>query len=124
MTDSDATMSWLHRRIRSFSHAVRGLSWVLRHERNGKYHLAHVIATVAILPFTQKPLTVALALAALGAECMNSGVERAVDVATDEYEKNARIAKDAASAAVLCVLAGSALVDVIALASAIARILA
>lgn len=110
--------------MRSLSHAVRGLSWVVHHERNGKYHLAHVVATTLLLPLTCEPLTVALALASLGAECMNSSVERAVDVATDEYEKNTRIAKDAASAAVLCVLAGSTLVDVIALASAIARVLA
>lgn len=116
-------MSWLHRRIRSFAHAIRGLAWVVRHERNGKYHIAHIAVMTLLLPLTQEPVTVALALTALGAECLNSGVERAVDVATDEYEKNAKIAKDAASAAVLCVLVGSIITDVAALVSAIIRIL-
>ena len=116
-------MSWLHRRIRSFAHAARGLAWVVRHERNGKYHIAHVIVMTLLLPLTQEPVTVTLALTALGAECLNTGVERAVDVATDDYEQNARIAKDGASAAVLCVLVGSIITDVAALTSAIIRIL-
>lgn len=116
-------MSWLHRRIRSFAHVVRGLAWVVRHERNGKYHVAHVAIMTLLLPLTQEPVTVALALAALGTECLNTGVERAVDVATDDYEKNARIAKDGASAAVLCILTGSVIIDIAAFASAIIRIL-
>lgn len=116
-------MSWLGRRARSFGHALRGIRWVVTHERNGKYHVAHTGVMLVLLPLTREPVTVALALAALGAECLNSGVERAVDVATDEYEKNAKIAKDAASAAVLCVLVGSIITDVAALVSAIIRIL-
>ena len=116
-------MSWLHRRIRSFTHATRGLAWVVRHERNGKYHVAHITVMTLLLPLTQEPVTVALALTALGAECLNTGVERAVDVATDDYRKNARIAKDGASAAVLCILIGSVIADIAALTSAIIRIL-
>ena len=117
-------MSWLGRRARSFGHALRGIRWVVTHERNGKYHVAHAGIMLALLPLTREPVTVALALTALGAECLNSGVERAVDVATDEYEKNAKIAKDAASAAVLCVLAGSVLCDVCAIVTGIARLVA
>ena len=117
-------MSWLDRRARSFGHALRGIRWVVTHERNGKYHVAHASVMLVLLPLTREPVTVALALAALGAECLNSGVERAVDVATDEYEKNAKIAKDAASAAVLCVLAGSVLCDVCAIAAGVARLIA
>lgn len=117
-------MSWIKRRAASFGHAIRGLVWVLKHERNGKYHLAHVVGTVLLLPLTAHPETVALAAVALGAECLNSGIERAVDVATSDYQKNARIAKDAASAAVLCVLAGSVVIDIAAIIDTLSRLLA
>lgn len=116
-------MLWIYRRIQSFQHAFRGLAWVLKHERNGKYHLAHVAGTIVLLPLTQAPLTITFAIVALGTECLNSGIERTVDVATSDYQKNARIAKDAASAAVLCVLFGSLLVDLTAIIDTIERLL-
>lgn len=102
---------WVKRRVCSFGHAFRGIRFVALHERNGKYHIAHVAACALAMPFVG-PLPATFALVALGSECMNTALERAVDLATDGERKGlAKISKDAASAAVLCCLAASALTD-------------
>ena len=114
-------MGWIERRARSFGHAVRGIRYVALHERNGKYHLAHVAATAAALPFVG-PAPVTLALVSLGMECVNTAVERSVDLASEgERGKLAKVSKDAASAAVLCCLAASAATDAWCLCSAVKR---
>lgn len=119
-------MSWIERRARSFGHAFRGIRWVVTHERNGKYHVMHVVIMALLLPLTGAfgAVAVALALVAFGCECVNSGIERAVDLACDgEHAKLAKIAKDAASAAVLCMLTGAGIVDITAVIAGIQRLL-
>ena len=104
--------SWIERRARSFGHAFRGIRFVARHERNGKYHLAHIVLCVLAFPLVG-PLPVSLALIAFGCECFNTAIERAVDIAVEgERRKLAKISKDAASAAVLCCLAACGVADV------------
>lgn len=113
---------WARRRARSFGHALRGIRFVALNERNGKYHIAHVAACALALPFLG-PAPAALALVSLGCECVNTAIERAVDLMTEgERRKLAKVSKDAASAAVLCCLAASALTDLWCLWGAIGRL--
>ena len=105
-------MGWIQRRAASFGHAFRGMRWVALHERNGKYHIGHVALCLLLAP-ALGVLPFCVAFISLGMECMNSALERAVDIAVEgERRKLARIAKDAASAAVLCCLIASVAADI------------
>lgn len=122
MSAFEALKGFAARRARSFGHALRGLRWVAEHERNGKYHIAHCLACLAASPVAG-PLPLCFSLLALGSECVNSGIERAVDLGTRGRKSDlARISKDAASAAVLCFLLASLAVDLLALADIASRI--
>lgn len=104
--------------------ALSGLAWVLANERNGPMHAAHAI-TVALfwaalgLPACAAVASLAAGALALGAECMNTALERAVDLACPREDATARLAKDAASAAVLCAVAALAAVDLAVVAPAV-----
>ena len=115
-------MGWVKRRAASFGHAFRGLRWVALNERNGKYHIAHAVACLLLSPIISV-LPFCAASVSLAMECMNSALERAVDIAVDgERRKLAKVAKDAASAAVLCCLVASVAIDVSCAVMAVARL--
>jgi diacylglycerol kinase len=101
-------------RIQSFQHALRGLRVVFA-EPNAQIHL--VLAALAIglgVVFhisTLEWLAVVMAIVAvIGAEAMNTAVEKVVDLASPEWHETAGQAKDAAAAAVLIVSVGAAVV--------------
>ncbi len=100
----------------SFAFAFQGLASAWAQERNFRVQCLYT-AGVAGLSLWTRPepvlsLLVLLVMATLlGAELMNSAVERAVDLCVSEFHPLARSAKDLAAASVLVVAMASAVVN-------------
>ena len=92
--------------LRSFGHAIDGIVYLLRTQRNVRVHFGAgllVVVLAAILGFTALEwailiLTIALVLAAEG---LNTGIEIAVTLASPERRPEAKAAKDIAAGVVL-----------------------
>lgn len=94
------------RLISSFKYAFQGLGHAVKNEKNLQIHLiAAVLAVVAgiVLKINKiEWLFVAFSILGIWAlELMNTAIERAVDLITDDYKPLAKQAKDLAAAAVL-----------------------
>lgn len=95
--------------FRSFTYAFKGIGYVIRHERNFRIHLSCIIYMFSILCLTDwftlsrtdfGVLIVASAVV-LSLEIVNTAVENAVNLASEEYTEFGKVAKDAAAGAVL-----------------------
>lgn len=101
---------WLFR----FACAFRGLGRVLACEACGRVHAVCAVA-VAVMGLLLRVTALEWAVLALatggviGAEALNSAVERLADRVTTEREETIRILKDTAAGAVLAVSIGAAL---------------
>jgi len=90
----------------SFGHAFRGVILLVRTQRNARVHIAALLAVVAagiavgLSPVEWGIVVLASALV-LGAEAMNTAVEKLADRVSPERHPLVRDAKDAAAAAVL-----------------------
>ena len=107
---SKKSMSRLH----SFRHSVRGFKVVLQ-EPNALIHVVLAAVAIALGVYlhirTMEWVAVVLAISlVLGAEALNTGIEKAVDLASPEWHATAGQAKDAAAAAVLICSIGAAVV--------------
>ncbi len=91
--------------IWSFNHAVDGIVYALRTQRNMRIHVAAAIIVliaalffrVSRLEFLVLMLTIAFVL---GTELVNTAVEATIDVATQTFDPIAKIGKDVAAGAV------------------------
>ena len=93
---------------------MRGIKVVLQ-EPNAIIHVALAAAAVALGVYfqisTMEWVAVVLAISmVLGAEAMNTGIEKAVDLASPDWHATAGQAKDVAAAAVLICSIGAAVV--------------
>ncbi len=96
--------------FKSFGYAFRGIGYALVHERNMRIHfvcMAYMYTFLAVYDFfdvsrTQFALLFLANALVVAAELINTAVERTVDLVTDTYRENAKIAKDTAAGAVLC----------------------
>lgn len=92
--------------IESFNHAVNGIIYSLKTERNLKFHflIAGIIIFISLFfDFTRIELLIlffSISLV-LMAEMMNTAVERVVDLITEDFHPLARLAKDIAAGGVL-----------------------
>lgn len=90
----------------SFNHAIEGVVYAIRTQRNMRIHVgaAVVAIIVALLLGVDREGFLAIVFA-IGivfiAELLNTAIEAAVDVATDQYSPEAKVAKDVAAGAVL-----------------------
>ena len=90
----------------SFRYAAAGIVSVIRRERNMKIHLT-VTALVIIFGFvlgitrTEWLICIGLFGLVMALEAVNTAVESAVDLVTEEKRPMAKLAKDAAAGAVL-----------------------
>lgn len=92
--------------LESFNHAINGIVHALKHERNMRIHAlfaALVLILAAVIgvdrvEFIVLILTIGLVLVA---EMLNTALERAVDIKTQDYYPLAKTAKDVAAGAVL-----------------------
>lgn len=95
--------------IKSFGYAFSGIFEALRYERNMRIHFVCMIYMYSFLfvydffEITRTQLAVIFLanMAVVAAELVNTAVERTVDLASEEYTKNGKIAKDTAAGAVL-----------------------
>ncbi len=92
--------------VHSFNWAFDGIVHALRSERNMWIHfLAAVVVLVAALFFSLSRLEVIALFVAISfvfiTEMINTAIEHVVDIATDEDDPRAKIAKDVAAGAVL-----------------------
>ncbi|MGV0960286.1 MAG: diacylglycerol kinase family protein [Limnohabitans sp.] len=100
-------------RLASLGHAVRGLGVLLR-EPNARIHVCAAVCVAALGMWLRLNATdwfdVLLAMGlVLGAEALNTAVERLVDLVQPEWHPLARDAKDVAAAGVLiCSLTAAA----------------
>ena len=92
--------------IWSFNHAIDGIVYALRTQRNMRIHvtvailvlLASLFFRVGRVEFLAVLLTISFVL---GTELVNTAVEATVDIATEGFDPIAKIAKDVAAGAVL-----------------------
>lgn len=92
--------------FRSFQHAMRGIRTAFVSERNMKIHLTVAAFMIAVSIFfklsTGEWLLVLFAIGGVIAlELINTAIERAVNLVTDEYHPLAKEAKDIAAGAVM-----------------------
>jgi diacylglycerol kinase (ATP) len=98
-----------HRRstlLQSFNHAFQGLVYAVRHQRNMRIHLVIAVGVLVgsiLLDLTKLELLAVLlsVMFVLVTELLNSAVETAVDILTDQFDPRAKAAKDLAAGAVL-----------------------
>jgi diacylglycerol kinase len=93
-------------RLQSMKFAVAGLLYVLKREQSIQIvSIISIVVVVLGLWVGLNTVTWALLLLALGAvwvtECLNTAIEAAINLATDEVHPLAKIGKDVASAAAL-----------------------
>jgi diacylglycerol kinase (ATP) len=105
-----------HKKIlNSFSNAFRGIIYAFQRERNMSIHvLGAAVALAASFYFQVERLEFLFVLIAIFlvfiTELINTALEAAIDLKTEEYHPLARIAKNVAAGAVLCAAIFSLLV--------------
>jgi diacylglycerol kinase (ATP) len=92
--------------LQSFNHAFQGLVYAVRHQRNMRIHLVIAVGVMVgsvLLDLTKLELVAVLlaVMFVLVTELINSAVEVAVDMLTDQYDPRAKAAKDLSAGAVL-----------------------
>ena len=113
-------------RAASFGHALAGLAYVVRSQRNAWIH-AIASATVVLLALWLRLgrtdwalLFLAMSLVWM-AEFINSALEATVDLASPEAHPLAKVGKDVGAAAVLIAAASAALVGLLVLGPPLAQ---
>lgn len=93
----------------SFVYAFRGIFRTIANERNLRIHLTCVIYMISILSLTDWftlsrtdwAILVLCCGTVIGGEIVNTAIENAVNLASQEYTEYGKISKDAAAGAVL-----------------------
>ena len=107
--------------LKGFVYAGRGVAYCLIRERNMRIHLTFTVYMFGFLTVfdffevsrTEFAVLVALCALVLSLEAVNTAVERAVDLASENISELARAAKDAAAGAVLISAAASVICGII-----------
>ena len=102
-------MEYYKKLFRSFGYAFKGIYYTVKNERNMRIHITCLVYMFSILGLTdwftlERSDWAILVIASgcvLAAETINTAVENAVNLASEEYNRFAGIAKDAAAGAVL-----------------------
>ncbi len=99
----------------SASHAWNGLIHTVVHQRNMRVHVLAAFAVSLVgsgipLGLAEKVTLVFCVLLVFFAEILNSALEQLVDLATQEFDQKAKIAKDAAAAGVLVLAIGTVVI--------------
>lgn len=108
----------MHKHTISFKHAVDGIWVAVKTQPNFKIHLLiGLVVVVAGWFFKINPTewaVIALTIVwVLLAEMINTAIESMVDLITDEYKQEAKVAKDVAAGAVLLGAIGAVVVGII-----------
>lgn len=92
--------------LSSLKNASKGVRYFFLHERNGKIQLVAAILTIVTavglgVNVTEWLVILICISLVIGAEMMNSALERLCDVVQEDYHPQIKIIKDVAAAAVL-----------------------
>ena len=106
--------------LRSFLYAIKGIFWIVLHERNFRVHLTCLGYMVYflgrydyfVLSRTEVAILIIAAAMVLGGELINTGVEKADDAVSREKNPSIGISKDTAAGAVLVFAVASVLVGI------------
>ena len=90
--------------VKSFSYAIEGIRTAMR-EQNFRFHLLSAVIVIVAGLFTGLSLMewiviVLVITLVIGAELLNTAIERVVDLASPDYHPLAKQAKDIAAASV------------------------
>lgn len=102
-------MNDIKKLLKSFVYAFCGIFYCVKHERNLRIHLIFLTYMFGILlstdwfilSRTDYAVLLLTSSAVITLEIVNSAIENAVNLASEEYSSYAKIAKDAAAGAVL-----------------------
>lgn len=95
--------------LKSFAYAGKGVLWCLKNERNMRAHFSLCVYMYAyllvydffVLSKTEWAIILLCNALVFSLEIVNTAIEKAVDLATEEQNSLAKISKDAAAGAVL-----------------------
>ncbi|MBI4089580.1 MAG: diacylglycerol kinase family protein [Candidatus Levybacteria bacterium] len=113
--------------LKSFRHALEGLWYALKYNRNLRIHffVALVVIMVGIFfrinAYEMSILGVVIILV-ISAEMINTSIEEMVNLITSEHKREAKIAKDVAAGMVLIVAIGSVIIGFLIFAPYILRL--
>ncbi|MGE9310351.1 diacylglycerol kinase family protein [Niabella sp. CJ426] len=98
--------------LKSFGYAVSGLIAVVKSEQNFRVHLVSAVLAIALgfglgISGAEWGLIIACIAAVMGAETMNTAIEKLCDVVSPQYHDKIKTVKDLAAAAVLIVSIGA-----------------
>lgn len=99
----------------SATHAWNGIIHTVVHQRNMRIHVLAALAASLVgsgipLGLAEKVSIIFCVLLVFFAEILNSALEQLVDLATQEFDEKAKIAKDAAAAGVLVLAIGTVVI--------------
>lgn len=97
----------VHKFLKSFRYAFRGICYCVRYERNFRFHLICGGYLLLFSPFyrfsaTEYMILIGTIGIVLAAEIFNTAIEAAVNLKASAYDPVARTAKDVAAGGVLC----------------------
>lgn len=101
--------------VGSALHAWNGIIHTVVHQRNMRVHILAALAASLVgsgipLGLAEKVSIIFCVLLVFFAEILNSALEQLVDLATQEFDEKAKIAKDAAAAGVLVLAIGTVVI--------------
>ncbi|MBN1209502.1 MAG: diacylglycerol kinase [Myxococcaceae bacterium] len=101
--------------IASFHHAWAGLIHTVVHQRNMRVHLVSGVLVGLVgsgipLGLAEKVTLIFCVLLIFFAEILNSALEHLVDLAVQQFDEKARLAKDAAAAGVMVLALGTVVI--------------
>lgn len=107
----------MDRFLRSLRHAVRGIGYALRHERNFRLEFivgVCVLVLMFLLPlsYEERLIVFVVTICVFILELINTSIERVVDILKPRVHPYAKVAKDVMAAAVLLAALGAATVGI------------
>ena len=89
----------------SLKNSLNGIKYVIKNEKNIKIELIFAILAIIFsiilkISFIEFSIIILIIFLVLFAECINTSIEKIVDMYTEEYNEKAKIAKDVAAGAV------------------------
>lgn len=110
--------SRLVRFLRSFLYASQGFRYLIKNEQNFLFHLlAGFVVVIAGIVLGLSAIKMCVLLTVIGImlslEALNTGVERTIDLITEEEHPIAKVAKDVSAAAVFLFAVISVIIGVL-----------
>lgn len=104
--------------LNAFKNAFNGIRYTIKTQNNIKIQLCFTIIVILLgiflkLNFIEWGILILTIFGVLVSELINTAIETTVDLYTEEYNEKAKIAKDAASGAVLLMAICSVVIGII-----------